>query len=466
MLEELQNQIKDARVSAVKVASSNYDNSEIAAAIRRSAEHLGWADERRGVFGKTIKEGAKVLVKPNFVLHKNQGKDGLLPLITHQSIIRAVVAEVLKANPAQVIVGDAPVQSCDFDALLRETKLDEWARNLHEQDARFKGIVDFRRMVSRFIGGVREAEENRRAMENFVLFNLGADSLLEPLTEDENSFRVTSYDPRLMAKTHSPGNHQYLVAREIIEADVVINLPKLKTHKKAGITNALKNLVGINGNKEFLPHHRIGDAGAGGDCYPDKNLVKRGLEAIFDWQNMTTSPAKGRMLATIGTQFERVMRLQGDETGIEGAWSGNETVPRMCLDLNRVLLYGKVDASFGDEVQRRVLHISDAVIAGQGDGPLASDALPLGLILASENAAAMDWVGAFLLGYDARKISLLMNSLRDFRWRIADFQTDEIELLGDWAANQTAANLIELASNQNVRHPAGWRDAKAENAVG
>ena len=462
MLGELQNQISDARVSAVKVA--DYAESEIAAAILQNAGNLGWSESGRGAFGKAIREGAKVLIKPNFVLHKNQRSDGLTPLITHQSIIKAAVAEALKANPQQIIVGDAPVQSCDLDALLRETKLDEWAADLQKHDARFAGIVDFRRTVSKFVGGVREAEENRRGTENFVLFNLGADSLLEPLTDDKNSFRVTSYDPRLMAKTHSPGNHQYLVAREVVEADVVINLPKLKTHKKAGITNALKNLVGINGNKEFLPHHRIGGADEGGDCYPDTDIVKRGLEYIFDRHNMTKSAAKSKLLATIGTQFERVLRLRGDETGIEGAWSGNETVPRMCLDLNRILLYGKPDASFGDEVQRRILHISDAIIAGQGDGPLASDALPLGLILGSENAAAMDWVGAFLLGYDARKISLLTHSFEDFRWRIADFAPSEIELLGDWAAHQTAANLIELAINQNVEYPAGWRGAKAEAA--
>lgn len=448
----------------MRLDAAEYAESSIAAAIRQTAVNLEWADEKRGAFGKMIKEGAKVVVKPNFVLHKNQGKDGLLPLVTHQIIIKTVVVEVLKADPSQVIVGDAPIQSCDFDALLRETKLDEWAADLQSKDERFKGIVDFRRTVSKFTGGVRTAEEDRRAEEKYVRFNLREDSLLEPLTDDKNSFRVTNYDPRLMAKTHSPKNHQYLVAREIIEADVVINLPKLKTHKKAGITNALKNLVGINGNKEFLPHHRLGGAADGGDCYPDKDLVKRGLEFVFDQQNMTKSPAKGKILATVGTQFERMMRLRGDETGIEGAWSGNETVPRMCVDLNRILLYGKADASFGETIQRRVLHIVDAVIAGQGDGPLASDELPLGLILAGVNATATDWVGAFLLGYDAHKIPLLNYAFEDFRWRIADFKAEEIELVGDWAANQTAANLIELARNQTVTYPAGWRDAKAENA--
>jgi len=36
----------------------------------------------------------------------------------------------------------------------------------------------------------------------------------------------------------------------------------LKLHRKAGITCALKNLIGINGNKEYLPHHRLGGSQA------------------------------------------------------------------------------------------------------------------------------------------------------------------------------------------------------------
>lgn len=465
MSNDLQKSIRDGRVSAAKLASPDYPASEgeneIARAIRQTGENLGWADEKRGAFGRIIDEGARVVIKPNLVLHFNQGTGGMLPLITHPSIIKAVVAEVLKANPARVLVGDAPIQSCNFTELMRSTGLDRWAADLQARDARFKGVHDFRRTTCEIIDGVRVAEENRQSTENYVLYNLGRDSLLDAITDNKNSFRVTRYDPRLMAKTHSPANHQYLVARQVIEADVVINLPKLKTHKKAGITSALKNLVGINGNKEYLPHHRVGGAADGGDCYPGNDLVKRALESILDRQNMTVSATKGKMLAVVGTQLERMMRLKGDETGVEGAWSGNLTVALMCLDLNRILLYGKTDATLSDKVQRRVLHIVDAVVAGQGDGPLASDELALGLILAGENASALDWVGAHLLGYDAGKIPLLTHSFEDFRWRIADFETSEIELSGDWEANLTAENLPSFAKKQTVVHPSGWRDAKA-----
>jgi len=191
-----------------------------------------------------------VLIKPNFVLHHNQGTGGMEPMITHQSVVKAVVKAALQSDAAEVLVGDAPIQTADFHELVKTTALDSWVETSTKQDSRFKGIKDFRRTTAKYVNGVRVAEENVLSEEDFVLFDVGEESLLEPITDDKDDFRVTCYDPRLMAKTHGRGRHRYLVAKDVIEADLVINLPKLKTHKKAGITCALKNLIGINGNKE------------------------------------------------------------------------------------------------------------------------------------------------------------------------------------------------------------------------
>jgi uncharacterized protein (DUF362 family) len=222
------------------------------------AKELRWSEAERGPFGRVIPPGARVLVKPNLVLHSNEGPWGIEPLVTHLSLIRAAVAGALLAEPSEVLVGDAPLQGCDFDRLLSVTGLGHWAESLVKHEPRFKGVRDFRRTTCSFVNGVRVAAESLQSEERFVLFDLGRQSLLEPITDGRDSFRVTCYDPRLLARTHAPGRHQYLVAKEVIEADVIINLPKLKTHKKAGITCALKNLIGINGNKEYLPHHRLG----------------------------------------------------------------------------------------------------------------------------------------------------------------------------------------------------------------
>jgi uncharacterized protein (DUF362 family) len=442
---------------ALVEANSYLDDSAIANAVDRLGSYLGWSREGSGPFGDLIEPGARVLIKPNFVLHHNQSSGGMDPMITHQSVIRAVVQAVLQTEAAEVVVGDAPIQTCDFDALLETTGLGAWSETMSQADARFKGVKDFRRTIAQYVNGVRVAEENKLPEEEFVLFDLASESLLEPITDDKDDFRVTCYDPRLMAKTHGKGRHRYLVARDVLEADVVINLPKLKTHKKAGITCALKNLIGINGNKEYLPHHRIGGADLGGDCYPGKSRVKSMLEYAADQQNLTDSGTKGRVWGGVATQLNRVLHLMGDNLGIEGSWSGNDTIWRTGLDLNRILIYGEVDGSMSSSVRRRVVHLADAIVAGQGDGPLSPQPLSLGLLFAGNNAACVDWFGAQLLGYDPQLLPIVREAFGSYRWPISTSRPEEITLSGDWGDGK--ADRVMNRELPPVAHPIGWRDA-------
>ena len=451
--------LSDSRVALSKLPSARYaktdgGNDEVAKAIARAAEALHWSTDTGGILGGVISPGSRVLVKPNFVLHENEGAWGMEPMVTHPSLIRAVVAAALQADAAEVLVGDAPVQRCDFDHLLRVTELDEWAGQLTTRDTRFKGIRDFRRTTCIVNGGVRLAAENKIPLDQFVLFDFGANSLLEPVSKDSNPFRVTCYDPRLMAKTHAPGRHQYLVAREVMEADVIINLPKLKTHKKAGITCALKNLIGINGNKEYLPHHRVGGAKMEGDCYPGAPITKRALEYTLDQQNMANSVTTNKLWNQVTTNLQRVLRLSGDELGVEGSWSGNDTIWRTCLDLNRILLYGHADGQLADTPQRVVLHIADAVVAGQGDGPLAPQPLGLGIIFAGRNAAAMDYVGAQLLGYEPQRLPVVREAFGEFSWPLTSFTSGDVILVGDADTEGLTAK-----TSEPIIYPVGWRDA-------
>jgi uncharacterized protein (DUF362 family) len=447
----------------VNAAAAEIDNP-VSQALRRLADSLGWSSES-GPFGQVVPTGARVLIKPNLVLHQNDdpryhGPDGLNCLVTHASLIRAATEAALRTGAAEVLVGDAPIQGCDFDALIKTTGLDAWSRAQMAQDPRFKGVRDFRRTTCVLVHGVRVAEENLQSKDHFTLFDLGRESLLEPISDSDDRFRVAWYDHRLMAKTHHPGVHQYLVAKEVVEADVIINLPKLKTHKKAGVTCALKNLIGINGNKEYLPHHRLGGPKTGGDNYPDDGVVKRALEYVSDRQNVTTSYAGGMVWHLFFALLVRASRASGDRVGLDGSWSGNDTIWRTCLDLNRVLLYGRPDGTMSDEIQRRVIHIADAIVAGQGNGPLAPEPLDLGLILGSNNAAAMDWIGAQLLAYDPEKISLVRHAFDRFRWPIAKFPSSSVQLLGDLGAGPPGSTLDAI--RPPVAHPVGWRDAVAD----
>jgi uncharacterized protein (DUF362 family) len=440
-------------------ADASYDDA--AGALAALGQILGWATPAGGPFGHVIPTGARVLVKPNLVLHENEGPWGLDPLVTHASLVRAAVEGVLDANPSRVVVGDAPIQSCDFGRLLERTGLREWSQSLAERDPRFAGIHDFRRTTCVLAGGVRVAAENLQPEDRFVLFDLGRESLLEPVTDRSHRFRVTWYDPRLMAKTHHPGRHQYLIAKDVLDADVVINLPKLKTHKKAGVTCALKNLIGINGNKEYLPHHRLGGAAGGGDCYPRRSQVKRALEFVADRRNQTASRVGGTWWYAMTVLLTRILRARGDRLGFEGSWSGNDTIWRTCLDLNRILLYGRADGTMAEAPQRRVLHVADAIVAGQGDGPLAPRPLPLRLLVAGNNAASVDWVAAHLLGYDVGRVPIVREAFGAFRWPLAKGTPDDVRLAGDLIHPDGVAGLLARAADLDIEHPIGWRDAAA-----
>ncbi|MBV9759049.1 MAG: DUF362 domain-containing protein [Acidobacteriaceae bacterium] len=452
------------RVGIARLPTVSYDSScpgenAIEQALARLADSLDWCDET-GLFGRVIPPGARVLIKPNLVLHQNEGPGGMECLVTHASVIRAVAEAALRTRASEVLIGDAPIQGCNFDALVDKTGLAAWAEEHMNRDRRFRGLRDFRRTTCVLVHGVRVAEENLQSEDRFTLFDLGSKSLLEPISGSHNPFRVAWYDHRLMARTHHAGVHQYLLAKEVLDADVVINLPKLKTHKKAGVTCALKNLIGINGNKEFLPHHRIGGPKTGGDNYPDDSALKRAMEFISDRQNVTNSYAGAMVWRIAFGILARASRYRGDRIGMDGSWSGNDTIWRTCLDLNRILLYGGRDGRMRNDLQRRVIHVADAVVAGQGNGPLAPDPLELGLLLGADNAAAMDWVGAQLLAYSPEKISLVRHAFDRFEWPISDVPSSKVRLVGDLGAG--APNEILGRVRTPVSHPVGWVNAAAD----
>ena len=62
----------------------------------------------------------------------------------------------------------------------------------------------------------------------------------------------------------------------------------MKTHEKAGLTGAMKNLVGVNGHKEYLPHHMEGSFFSGGDSYCSRNRFARWAEEMHNrsWDAM------------------------------------------------------------------------------------------------------------------------------------------------------------------------------------
>ncbi len=451
-----------SRIAAASCGPDAYESPDVVREqLRALARTLDWTKGAAGAFGAVVEAGDRVVVKPNWVLHENQAGSDFDPLITHGTLTGAVIAELLESDASSIVLGDAPIQGCKFPVLLANMEYDRRVAAVAGDDRRFHGPVDFRRTVSDVSGGVRLAREDVRSLDQYVLFDLGEHSYLEPVTSGDGKFRVTMYPPALMQRTHAPGRHHYLVAREIIDADVVVNLPKLKTHKKAGVTCALKNLVGINGNKEFLPHHRIGSPSEGGDCYPEASRTKAWLERVLDLKNTYSGPVVQRPLALAARVLDGIARRQGDRIGVEGAWSENDTVWRMCLDLNRILLYGGSDGAIHGEPQRTVLTVVDAVVAGQGDGPLAPVALPMGLLYAGESPPAVDWFSASLLGYAPQRIPIVRGAFLPSPWPLVDFASADIRVIESGVSMQVADFLRSKRLPRDIEHPPGWEDAVA-----
>lgn len=441
------------------------------AAVRELFLGAGLDRERAGTpewnpLSAFIAEGAAVVLKPNWVLHANESGAGLECLVTHPSVIEAVLHYVALARPGKVVLGDAPLQGCDLPALHRAQDMETLCERFRRRGLPLS-LCDFRRTLlpGGRLGNARL--EERRGEEHYVLFDLKDESLLDALQPGGGGFRVTMYNPDLLQRTHAPGRHRYLVAREVIEADVVLSLPKLKTHKKACLTGALKNLVGINGNKEYLPHHRKGSPATGGDCYGQRSRLKALAEDLLDAANRRRPGRLQALLARSALYALRGAALLGAEGDIEGGWHGNDTVWRTCLDLQRVLRYGRADGTLapGDVPQRRVLSLTDAIVAGEGEGPLGNTPVAAGFLTFAESAAAADFVHARLLGLDPRRIPLVRQAFSVFPHPLTSCGPEAVRALvlgpGPGAALDLPAAALRPAhvGGRAVLPPRGWRGA-------
>ena len=106
--------------------------------------------------------------------------------------------------------------------------------------------------------GLRSEKKIEGDRAGCVAIDLGQDSALAKISDGFEKYRVTRYDKEEMLPHHNRQKNEYLIPRCVLQSDVIINLPKLKTHKKAGMTCSMKNFVGINALKDWLPHHRTG----------------------------------------------------------------------------------------------------------------------------------------------------------------------------------------------------------------
>jgi len=354
-------------------------------------------------------QGKRILLKPNWVKHSSTPNDELC-LRTNEHFIIAALTAIIKAEPSEVVIGDAPIQGCKWDNMISKFLI----KNINELSQGYNipiKLKDFRRR--KYVISDNNPESSLRPLSDYIIFNLGKNSHLEPVTESSKTqFRVTNYDPDRMLSAHAPGIHKYCITKEFFKSDIVVSLPKIKTHEKTCITGALKNIVGINGDKDFLPHHRIGGTKFGGDCYPGGSYLRYWAELALDKANRRQGRNSFWYWQKLSSFLWHISR-PGPEHNISAGWHGNDTTWRMVLDINKIAEYGREDGTIADKPQRQIFSICDGIIAGQGDGPLIPEPLPLGIISFTNSSINNDRAIACLMDLPIEKIPLLIHGNLD-----------------------------------------------------
>ncbi len=236
--------------------------------------------------------GRSVLIKPN-VLRASEAKESI---VTHPAVLRAVVEKVETMQPASIVVGDNP-GLFDYGA--------------NEECFRRTGLMEAAKGYYR---------------------NIGNDSRNVPFNNEFMS--------------------QVTVSRAVLDADIIISLPKFKTHGLTVMTGAIKNSYGfLAGAQKAMLHKAAG------------------------------SPAR----------FHEVV-----------------------VDVFRLRVPD--------------LFIVDAVVGMEGNGPASPDLRQIGLILASDNAVAVDAVIATMMGCEPGRLRFLQKAKEA---GLGDYDLNSVEVLGE-----------------------------------
>ncbi|MGB9692211.1 MAG: DUF362 domain-containing protein [Candidatus Sumerlaeaceae bacterium] len=414
-------------------------------AVRELFRVLGFDSARYGTgawnpLRELISPGQTVLLKPNWVRNFHDLGVECKSLITHGSVIRAVLDYVYLAldGRGRVIIADSPQNDAVFSEILRLSGLPE-IRDFYKTHTNIDiEVYDLRLAYVHKVDGVLVRHEDLPGDPlGYAAVDLKTDSMFEPISSKATQFRGAEYSLAEMQQHHGPGKHEYPLCRTILAADVLINLPKLKTHKKAGVTLSLKNMIGINGNKNWLPHHTEGVPADGGDQF-DRNDVKNRVEQKVVQLFKEYFPHLGPLKRVVAKPVKTVGKAIFGDTNAgrvrSGNWWGNDTIWRTCLDLKRILFYADKNGLMQKTLQRNYLTIIDGIIGGEGNGPLAPSDKPCGLLIGSRNPVIADAVATRIMGFDWRLVPIVSRAFdATMRWPLTSVAPEEIECISNTA---------------------------------
>jgi len=442
-------------------------------------DHKNFGKPEWNPLGAYIRPGDRVVIKPNFVLHEYGAQRGANCLTTHGSVIRAVLDYAyLAAGPeGKFVIADAPLQGAEFERVLNQAGMRRVQDFYQGELCCDIDIIDLRQVhavIDEASSLIRRVESLVGDPRGYCEINLGEGSRLREVDRIDSWYVVGDYDAAVTNERHRSPRHSYVVSRTVLDADAVIGVPKLKTHSKTGVTVCLKNMVGIIGSKDCLPHHRHGKTNQGGDEFPADYPNRWLLSA------RTYTSLQGRVPPSVWRAMRRVAGKvlgagtppNGEGTGSKfftsGGWHGNDTIWRTVDDLNRILFFfDPARCAMQRGPQRRYFAVVDGIIAMEGNGPLRGKPRPTGIVLGGDDPLAVDIVSATILGFDWRRIRMLDGiAVSQYEPKYSAFATDgaALEIVSN---TKSWESLEELQRRHlNFQAPSGWRDFVEMHDVG
>lgn len=409
----------------------------------------------------------RIVLKPNWVMHETDPAFPINALVTDARVIEATAQACLQFFPAaeSILVGDCPLQSADWPLLCRQSGLEPVIDRLTQCSRGRVEFRDLRREVFRrdennFLRPDDTAHGDPRGYREI---ELGTRSHLEEISSQARKFAVNDYSAAVTRSNHRPGSHRYFVSQSVLDADLIINLPKWKSHQKSGLTGALKNLVGINGDKAYLPHFRRGAPKWGGDEYRDENrwlyFAQTTLRERFQKHH-------GLAYRLLKPGWEAIKRLRGIETRYDqptaakkefyiagGSWPGNDTIWRMIYDLNLIIRHADATGRLHATPQRAYFCIVDGLVSGEGNGPLQPLPRPTDWLVFGDDPFAIDAALTRFMGFDPAKVPVIARRSRFAGADWGQFELDNLPLRMD----DQAIQLTESTINFRFAPPPGWK---------
>ncbi len=421
--------------------------------------------------GDFIQPGDTVLLKPNYVSNRNDSGDDLFAVVTHPSVLRSIVDYVYLAlkGRGRIVIADAPEMGCEWNVLMAWQHLDTIQTFYRERFNFSVEVYDLRNFAMRD-PSQPAYHSNRLTLAGdpagHTFINLGRRSAFHGLPS--SNYYGADYDRTETIRHHHGDIHEYCIANTFLTADVVISMPKMKVHKKVGVTLNIKGLVGLNTNKNCLIHYRIGTPRSQGDQLPDGRPVAdqfhiRVQRWLYDHALARRSPAGDAIYAAFRGIYRHGIKpfraLSRDTSVFDGGnWYGNDSAWRMAADLAQIFFFADRHGQLQSSRQRRMFCVVDGIIAGEREGPLAPSAKACGCLVTGANPLAVDIVTSRFMGFDFKRIkqlSILDNRACDFGF--LDPMALEISLNGrSVPASEYFSQAWTCPSTPFIPHP-GWR---------